>query len=131
MRASTVLLMASGTATAEAMVLGVPMVVTYRVARINWWLLPFVVRVRRAALPNLMGRGDLVPELLQSRATAENFASEVLRLLKQDGTRDAMRRSLLDAAKLLGDPGVAQRAAAEVLAAAASPTAARPAVAQP
>jgi lipid-A-disaccharide synthase len=117
MRASTVLLTASGTATAEAMVLGVPMVVTYRISRLNWWILPFVASVRRAALPNLMGRGDLVPELLQARATAENLAAATLRLLQHAGVRDAMRRQLLDAAALLGEPGAARRAAAEVLAA--------------
>ncbi len=118
MRASTVLLLASGTATVEAMVLGVPMVVAYRVAWLNWWIARLAVRVRRAALPNLMGRGDLVPELLQSRATAEALAAAVLRLLGDDSAREMMGRRLLDAATMLGEPGVARRAAAEVLAAA-------------
>jgi lipid-A-disaccharide synthase len=118
MGASTVLLMASGTATVEAMVLGVPMVVTYRGAWLNWWIALWAVTVRRAAMPNLMGRGDIVPELLQSRATAENLAAATLRLLEDDGAREAMRRQLRDAAMRLGEPGVARRAAAEVLAAA-------------
>lgn len=118
MRASTVLLMASGTATAEAMVLGVPMVVAYRGAWLNWWIAHLAVTVRRAALPNLLGRGDLVPELLQSRATAEALADALLRLLRDDGSRETMSRSLHEAATMLGEPGVARRAAAEVLAAA-------------
>jgi lipid-A-disaccharide synthase len=117
MAASTVLLMASGTATAEAMVLGVPMVVTYRGAWLNWWIARMVVTVRRAALPNLMGRGDLVPELLQSRATAEGLAAAALRLLRDGEAREAMRRQLRGAAALLGEPGVVRRAAGEVLAA--------------
>ena len=92
MRTSTVLLMASGTATAEAMVLGTPMVVTYRVASINWWLLPMVVRVRRAALPNLMGRGDLVPESCNLGRLRPSGGSDAA-AVPADGARDAMRRT--------------------------------------
>lgn len=118
MQASTVLLTASGTATVEAMVLGVPMVVTYRTAWANWWLSYLVVNYRRAALPNLMARRDVVPELLQARATPAGLAGAVTGLLRDPAAQEAMRVRLLELAGTLGPPGAARRAACEVLAAA-------------
>jgi lipid-A-disaccharide synthase len=118
MGASTVLLTASGTATVEAMVLGVPMVVTYRTAWANWLLSYMVVNYRRAALPNIMARSDVVPELLQSRATPAGLARAVIRLLRDPAAAEAMRLRLLELAGTLGPPGAARRAACEVLAAA-------------
>jgi lipid-A-disaccharide synthase len=118
MRASTVVLTASGTATVEAMVLGVPMVVTYRTTRLNWWILPFAVHTRWAAIPNIMARTDVVPELLQDRATAGTLGDAVVALLRDAPAREAMRARLLDLAAALGPPGAHRRAALEVLAAA-------------
>lgn len=121
MGSSTVLLTASGTATVEAMVLGVPMVVTYRTSWINWWILPLAVTVRRAAIPNIMAGDDVVPELLQRRATPHRLRAVLTALLRDPGARDAMRARLLGLAAALGPPGAARRAAREVVAAMGSP----------
>lgn len=121
MGSSTVLLTASGTATVEAMVLGVPMVVTYRTSWINWWILPLAVTVRRAAIPNIMAGDDVVPELLQRRATPHRLRAVLTGLLRDPGARDAMRARLLGLAAALGPPGAARRAAREVVAAMGSP----------
>ncbi|MDR7422354.1 MAG: lipid-A-disaccharide synthase [Armatimonadota bacterium] len=118
MPASTVLLTASGTATVEAMVLGVPMVVTYRTARLNWWIVHLAVRTRWAAIPNIMAGESLVPELLQDRATGPALGAAVVALLRDDAAREQMRRRLLDLAAALGPPGAHARAARQVLAAA-------------
>jgi lipid-A-disaccharide synthase len=115
MRASTVLLMASGTATVEAMVLGVPMVVTYRGATLNWWLAHLAVKSRWAAIPNIMAGEEIVPELLQTRATPASLAAAVLTLMRDHPARDAMRARLREIAARLGPPGAAHRAAAQVL----------------
>lgn len=115
MQASTVILTASGTATVEAMVLGVPMVVTYRMAWTNWWLSYLVVNYRRAALPNVMARRDVVPELLQARATPAALGAAVTALLRDPAAREAMRLRLREMAGTLGPPGAARRAAREVL----------------
>lgn len=115
MQASTILLTASGTATVEAMVLGVPMVVTYRTAWTNWWLSYLVVNYRRAALPNVMARSDVVPELLQARARPAALGAAVTALLRDPAAREAMRLRLLGLAATLGPPGAARRAAREVL----------------
>lgn len=130
MQASTVLLMASGTATVEAMVLGVPMVVTYRTSAFNWWFSYLAVNYRRAALPNILAREDVVPEFLQQRARPDLLADAVLGLLRSEAGREAMRRRLLELAATLGPPGAARRAAMEVLAVAGRP-AGLPAFASP
>ncbi|MGQ0568917.1 MAG: lipid-A-disaccharide synthase [Armatimonadota bacterium] len=121
MRISTVLLTASGTATVEAMVRGVPMVVTYRTSWINWWILPLAVNARHAAIPNIMAGGDVVPELLQRQATPHQLRAALTALLRDPGARDAMRARLLELAAALGPPGAARRAAREVIAAMGSP----------
>ena len=99
--AANVALVASGTATLEAALLGCPMVVTYRMPaltyRIMWpkRLLPYV------GLPNVLAGEFIVPELLQHDATAENIAQALLNLLtdsvvrrRLEGKFAAMRASL-------------------------------------
>lgn len=120
MAASTVLLMASGTATVEAMVLGVPMVVTYRISAPTWWFARVAFHVRWVSIPNIMAGETVVPELLQDRATAGEMGAAVLALLRDAPAREAMRRRMQSLAAALGPPGAARAAAAEVLAALAS-----------
>jgi lipid-A-disaccharide synthase len=121
MRASTVLLLASGTATVEAALLGVPMVVTYRGAWLNWWIARLAVKSRWASIPNIMAGAEIVPERLQSRATPAVLAGAVLSLLRDPAACEAMRVRLREVAARLGSPGAAHRAAAHVLAAAGRP----------
>lgn len=119
MRASTVLLLASGTAAVEAMVLGTPMVVTYRGTWLNWWIAHLAVKTRWAAIPNIMAGATIVPELLQSHATAAQMTRAVLALVRDPAARETMQDRLRDLAAHLGPPGAVRRAAAEVLKAAA------------
>lgn len=120
MAASTVLLMASGTAAVEAMILGVPMVVTYRVSRATWWYARAAFRVRWVSIPNIMAGEPLVPELLQDQATAGEMSRAVMALLGDAAAREAISRRLRSLSEALGSPGAARRAAMEVLSVAAS-----------
>ncbi len=115
MAASTVLLMASGTAAVEAMVLGVPMVVTYRSSWVNWWIAHLAVHTRWASIPNIMAGETVVPELLQNRATPEQMSAVVIALLRDPAALASMRDRLQRLAAALGPPGAPRRAAAEVL----------------
>ena len=83
MAASDVLLMASGTATLEAMLVGRPMVVAYRFAPLTYWLAKALnlVKVKYFSLPNLLADEPLVPEFLQREVTAVGLADAVLGLL--------------------------------------------------
>ncbi len=115
MAASTVLLMASGTATVEAMVLGVPMVVTYRGSWLSWLYAHLAVKSRWASIPNILAQEALVPELIQGRATAAAMADSVQALLQRPAEWETLRRRLKDLAGRLGPPGAARRAAGEIL----------------
>lgn len=74
-------LIASGTATLEALLYKRPMVVAYRLAPITFWILKRLVKSPYVSLPNLLAQRLLVPELLQDAATPETLAQTLLPLL--------------------------------------------------
>lgn len=77
MVASDAVLLASGTATLEAMLAKKPMVVAYQVHPFTYWLAKKLVRVKRFSLPNLLANDDWVPELIQDDATPERIFEAV------------------------------------------------------
>lgn len=96
LEASDAALVASGTATLEAMLLGCPMVVAYRLAPLTHALARHLVRAEHVALPNLLAGERLVPELLQEAATAEALAGEMLTLLAHPERGAALRGRFAD-----------------------------------
>jgi lipid-A-disaccharide synthase len=82
MAAADVVLLASGTATLEALLLKRPMVVSYRVANLTYIIFKTLSTVKYYSLPNLLSGIELVPELLQTRATPENLGVEILAYLE-------------------------------------------------
>jgi lipid-A-disaccharide synthase len=87
MAASDVVLLASGTATLEAMLLKKPMVVGYRLSNVSWALLSRLVKVPHVSLPNLLAKQPLVPELLQDDATPESLGAAVLERMEDQKER--------------------------------------------
>ncbi len=87
MAAADVVLLASGTATLEAMLLKRPMVVAYRVAPVTAWIARRLVTVSHFALPNLLAGRELVPEFFQGAATVANLGAAVLRWLDEAPAR--------------------------------------------
>ncbi len=91
-------LIASGTATLEALLYKRPMVVAYRLAPLTFWILKRMVKSPYISLPNLLAQRLLVPELLQGDATPEALAQTVLPLIDggEEQTRgfDAIHRIL-------------------------------------
>jgi lipid-A-disaccharide synthase len=81
MAAADVVLLASGTATLEAMLLRRLMVVTYRVSRVSYWLARAFAHVSLFAMPNNLAGRHLVPELMQNAATPEQLGRAVERYL--------------------------------------------------
>lgn len=92
MAAADVVVLASGTATLEAMLLKKPMVVAYRLHWLTYLVMRLMVKTRWVSLPNLLAGEGLVPELLQGDATPENIAAETLRWLDDDLYRESRLR---------------------------------------
>ncbi len=82
-------LIASGTATLEALLYKRPMVVAYRLAPLTFWILKRMVKSPYVSLPNLLAQRLLVPELLQDDATPEALAQTLLPLI--DGGEEQTR----------------------------------------
>ncbi|MGF6392555.1 lipid-A-disaccharide synthase [Pseudomonas plecoglossicida] len=83
-------LIASGTATLEALLYKRPMVVAYRLAPLTYWILKRLVKSPYVSLPNLLAQRALVPELLQDAATSEALA-QALAPLVVDGSQQTER----------------------------------------
>lgn len=104
-------IVSSGTATVEAALLDVPMVVVYRVSPLTATLAKPLVRTPFFAMVNLIAQRQVVPELVQDDFTPENVAGEALRLLQDPNARSAVRAGLAEVRKRLGPPGAVERAA--------------------
>lgn len=109
-------IVASGTATVEAALLELPMVVVYRLAPLTYALGRPLVRLDRFAMVNLIAGREVAPELIQRNFTPERVADEALRLLDDPVRRETMRRDLREVRARLGGPGASSRAA-EIVAA--------------
>ncbi len=91
MVASDAVLLASGTASLEALLLKRPMVITYRLGRLSWWIANRVVKVPFAGLPNLLAGRAVVPELLQDDAEPEKLGAALLQFLEDPKRADALK----------------------------------------
>jgi lipid-A-disaccharide synthase len=111
----TVAVVASGTATVEAALLGAPMVVVYRLAPLTYLLGRRLVKVPHFAMANLIAGERVVPEVIQRELTPERVAAEVRALLDDPGRRQRMREGLAEVRRRLGKPGASARAAEAVL----------------
>jgi lipid-A-disaccharide synthase len=90
-RASVV---ASGTATVEAALIGNPFVVVYRVSPITYAIAQRVVSVPHIAMANLIVGRRIVPELIQNNFTAANIVQEIEPLLPDGAPRQSMMQEL-------------------------------------
>jgi lipid-A-disaccharide synthase len=115
MSAADVIVLASGTATLEALLLKKPMVVAYRLHWLTWLIARWLVRIPFVSLPNLLAGRRLVPELLQSQATPENLARETAEWLNSpDKVRttlaayDALHLALRQNASATGAAAIAR-----------------------
>ena len=81
MQAADVVLVNSGTATLEAMLLKKPMVMSYRLGALTYALVSRLVSTEFFALPNILSNSEMVPEFIQDDATPEKLADAVSKLI--------------------------------------------------
>jgi lipid-A-disaccharide synthase len=108
-------IVSSGTATIEAALLDVPIVVVYRVTPLTALLAKPLMRTPFFSMVNLIAEKRLVPELIQNDFTPDRVSTEVLRLLREQSARDAMRAGLAEVRARLGAPGAVERAADAII----------------
>jgi len=121
MAGADALLIASGTATLEAALLGAPMVVCYRVSRLTELMARVLKRSPWISLPNIIAGRGAVPEILQDDVTGARLASEAEHLLADPVAAPAQRAAFKELGSRLGKPGVGERAARAVLKVAGAP----------
>jgi lipid-A-disaccharide synthase len=108
-------LVTSGTATLETAIMGVPMVIVYRVSPFSYWMGKRLVKVPHIGLVNLVAGEQVVSELIQGDATPEKLAREVMTILEDAEIRAAMIGNLRAVTEKLGKGGAAERTASLAL----------------
>jgi lipid-A-disaccharide synthase len=99
-------MVASGTATIEAALIGNPFVVVYRVSRLTYAVAQRVIQLPHVAMVNLIAGRRMVPELIQDEFTASNVVKQLLPLLEDGEARATMQsdlRGIETALQLTGD----------------------------
>lgn len=95
MAAADTILLASGTATLEAMLLKKPMVVSYILAPLTYKILKRLVTQPYISLPNLLAGRELVPELIQDEATVDNLSEALLARLEDSDDMHQLHETFL------------------------------------
>jgi lipid-A-disaccharide synthase len=102
---------ASGTATVETALLLKPMIIVYRLSWLTYWLARMLVTTKHVGMVNIIAGEAVVPELIQSRFTADGILKETRNLLDNRDLRDRIVSKLLALREKLGTPGAAHRVA--------------------
>jgi lipid-A-disaccharide synthase len=104
-------MVASGTATLETAIMGVPMVIAYRVSPLSFWIGKMVVKVPYVGLVNLVAGKEVVPELIQDEVTPHGLADQAVSILEDEKKKAAMIKDLQMVRERLGSPGASLRTA--------------------
>jgi lipid-A-disaccharide synthase len=116
-------LVASGTASLECALVGIPQIVVYKVHPLTFAVGRMLVKVKHLSLVNVMANETIVPEYIQEHLEPNALAHEALALLEQPSRREIMKRRVEKVVSTLGGPGASKRAAEAILLEAAFATA--------
>lgn len=111
----TLALCSSGTATLETALLGIPMVVIYKMSSATYLIARALVNVKNIAMANILAGKTVVPELIQGNATPEKIAAAADEFLTDANLAAKTRSALVEIRSGLGKPGACERAAEAVL----------------
>jgi len=104
-------LVASGTATLEAALIGNPFVIIYKMNPLNYMLYRPQVRLPYIGMVNIVAEKKIVPEFIQLKASPKKISKEVIRILKDPAHQQELKTNLSRIRLALGEPGASLRAA--------------------
>lgn len=113
--ASVLVITKSGTSTIEIALIGTPFIVVYKTTFLAYRFIRLFYKRKEVSLANIIGDGNIIPELIQSGFTAGNIFTEAKSLLSDRQRRIGVLRYIKNIKGKLGSPGAADRAAAAVL----------------
>jgi lipid-A-disaccharide synthase len=108
-------IVASGTASLECALVGIPQLVVYRVHPLTYAVGRRVVKVKHLSIINVMAGEEIVPEFLQEKLQPEAVAQTALELLNNPTRREVMKQRVAQVVATLGGPGASKRAAEAIL----------------
>ncbi|MCK5193406.1 MAG: DUF354 domain-containing protein, partial [Desulfobulbaceae bacterium] len=111
MAACDLVMAASGTVTLELAILNVPMVVSYRMSSLTYLIGRRLIKVAYASLVNLVAGKEVVPELLQEKATPENITGAMEEIWPGQQARETMLAGLSSVRERLGHGGASKKVA--------------------
>lgn len=107
---------ASGTATLEAALMGVPSVIVYKINPVTYAVGKCLVKLPHVGLPNVLLGREAIVELIQGDFTADNTAEKISRLVNSnEEARLKARNTAADVRKRLGEGNASVRAAEALL----------------
>jgi lipid-A-disaccharide synthase len=104
-------LTASGTASVENALLGVPMAIVYKTLWPTYLLAKYFVHIEHIGMPNILAGREICKEFIQSQATPWDLANYVFEILLEENRKNEMLAGLEEVRKQLGQPGAAARTA--------------------
>jgi len=104
----------SGTVSLENALMGIPMVVMYKLSWINYFIARLVIRVNYITLANILLNKEIIPECIQHKATAKILSQQIVNMLEEK-KYNCVRDELLKFREQLGPTGVYERVAKKIL----------------
>jgi lipid-A-disaccharide synthase len=108
---STVMMVASGTATIESAILNTPFLVVYNVSPLSYWIGKRLINVKFIAMANIVANRKIVPEFIQKDYCTDKVIPELLDMYRNSENREQMKKGFQQIRKKLGSPGASKRVA--------------------
>ncbi len=109
------ILTCSGTASLENSILGVPMLVCYKMSFITYIIAKAIISVDYISLINILANKKIVKEFIQSGATSQNLSTEIIAMFQNPDKLKDMRNEMLEVCKTLGKKGASKRVAGTIM----------------
>ncbi|MBN1913098.1 MAG: lipid-A-disaccharide synthase [Candidatus Omnitrophica bacterium] len=105
----------SGTATLETAILGIPMVILYKVSFLTWAYMKLLIKIPYIGLVNVVKKRKIIPEFIQYGANPKKIADCIVSLMKDPKKLSGLRRELQGIPAQLGEKGASKKAAQEII----------------